>query len=197
MDTSMPKMKTAKNAQPARIGEPIDLKAWIVETEKDKDGKDVYKNVKKSEIMDSLKNGKEETKDGRIVRIVSDMFTLNIELAKRRIPATKDGKPYEMEYANLLPNTVEAAALLVDGNADVTYKKDEKGKETDEELPSIVRYFKQGYGMLARNNASSRIATVVEGPDKALEQAIKSLMKAKGWSREKAEAKAKIMFAED
>ena len=191
----MPKIKSGKNSTPELIGERVNLRSWLDETEKDKDGNDVRKNVPES-VYALIKDGT-ETKDdkGKVIKIVSDAYTLTVETAKRRIPATKDGKPYEMEYANLLPNTAEAALPLVDNNLDVTIVKTDKGE--DDEKPSVIKYFRQGYGMLARNNASARIAAKVEGPEKALEQAVKALIKAKGWSEEKARAKAKLMMSDD
>lgn len=196
----MPAIKSAKNNEPTRIGKAINLKDWLVETEtiKAKDGTETINRKNLSDtVYEQIKDGTEEAdKDGRVIKIASEQFTLTIEVAKRRIPATKDGKPYEMEYGNLLPNTVEAASLLVGGNLDITTKVDEKTKEV-EELPSVTKYFRQGFGMLARNSASARIATDVEGPDKAMEQAVKALMKAKGWSEEKAREKAKLMMSDD
>ena len=131
----------------------------------------------------------------RIMSITSPNFTLAIEIAKRRIPANKkDGKPYEMEYASLLPNVIEACAQLVEGNTDITFTKDKDGKET--EAPSVTKYFRQGFGMLARNNASAEIAREVEGPAKGIEQAIKGLMRSRGWTYEKAKAKLAAMDAD-
>ena len=193
----MNKNKTAKvsgrnkNAQVAtRVGNPIDLRAWMAETTT-KDGKEVRKNLSE-EAYASLSKGKEtKDKDGRITEIRSDEFTLTLEVAKRKVPATKDGKLYEAEYASLLPLTGEAATTLVDGNLDTKVDKD------GNELPSVVKYFRQGYGMLARNSAGAAIATLIEGPDKAREQAIKNLMKAKGWDYDKAKAKVELLMAED
>lgn len=180
-----------KNAQAAtRVGNPIDLKAWMAETHKNKDGQEVRKNLSDAAFA-SLSKGKETSKDGRVTEIRSDDYTLTIEVAKRKVPATKDGKLYEAEYASLLPLTGEAATTLVDGNLDTTVDKD------GSELPSVVKYFRQGYGMLARNSAGAAIATLIEGPDKAREQAIKNLMKAKGWDYDKAKAKVELLMAED
>jgi hypothetical protein len=192
----MPKIKSAKNAAPKRIGQPVELQTWLVEMEttKDKDGNPVTRRKNLSDTLyDEIKDGKiTKDKDGKVTSIVSPSFTLTVEVAKRRIPANKDGQPYEMEYASLLPNVIEACALLVGGNTDVTVEKDKDGNE--KELPSVTKYFRQGYGMLARNNASAQIASAVEGPDKAFEQAVKALMKAKGWSEDKAREKAKLMM---
>jgi hypothetical protein len=195
----MPKIKSAKNSVPNRIGKTVDLREWLNETEtiKDKDGKETTRRKNVSDtIFDEIKDGKEnKDKDGRVTSIVSPSFTLSVEIAKRRIPANKDGKPYEMEYASLLPNVIEACALLVGGNTDTTVTKDKDGNESEQ--PSVTKYFRQGYGMLARNNASAKIATEVEGPAKGIEQAIKGLMKSKGWTYEKAKAKLDALNAED
>lgn len=182
-----------KNAAAAtRVGNPIDLRAWMDEMHKDKDGKEKRKNLSEVAYESLTKHGKEtKDKDGRITAIASQDYSLTLEIAKRKVPATKDGKLYEAEYASLLPLTGEAATTLVDGNLDTTVDKD------GNELPSVVKYFRQGYGMLARNSAGAAIATLIEGPDKAREQAIKNLMKAKGWDYDKAKAKVELLMAED
>jgi hypothetical protein len=209
---------SAKQTQEAtRKGEPIDLLTWLDETEtrKDKDGNEttVRKNGVPDNAAEELKAVADKTlevtedaeksvgvvKDdkGRIVKIRSKNWTLTIELAKRRVPATKDGKPYDMEYGNLAANTSDAMLQLMGGNFDETFEVNPKTKKI-EEADSVAKYFRQGYGMLARNAASSRIATLVEGPEKGLEQAIKALMKMRpDWSIEKATAKAKEAMSED
>ena len=197
----MPKIKSAKNDVPNKIGKQVNLLDWLSETEtvKDSAGNETQrlKNVAE-EIANELLSDKATRTMGdkatgnedRVMSIVSPSFTLTVETAKRRIPV-KNGTPYEMEYASLLPNVIEAAALLVGGNMDVTIEKDKDGK--DEEKQSVTKYFRQGWGMLARNNASAKIATEVEGPAKGIEQAIKGLMRSKGWSYEKAKARLAML----
>lgn len=177
-----------KTAVAKRVGESVDLRAWLAETEKDKDGKDVRKNTTDAIATELLAGTEGKDDKGRVTSLSSDNWTLTIELAKRKVPATKDGVLYEQEYASLLPLTADAAVTLMDGNLDVT--KDDKGVET----PSVLKYFRQGYGMLARNNAGAAIASLIEGPEKARERTILSLMKAKGWTREKAEAKYALLM---
>jgi hypothetical protein len=169
---------SGKNKDAAeRRGEPIDLLAWL------KDGSN-----QESDVVNELLKGERTMKDGRLVSIVSENWTLAIEVAKRKVPTTKEGKLYEMEYAALLPRTASAAVMVVENNLDQTFDKD------GNELPSVLKYFRQGYGMLARNAAGAAIAAQVEGPEKAKERTILSFMKHKGWSRDKAEAKYALLM---
>lgn len=177
---------------PTAIGEPVDLEAWLVETEeRDVDGAKVEarKNLTDAQY-EALKDGKRITdKDGKVLAIQSADWNLTIELSKRRIP-TANGTLYGLEYGNLTPRTIDAALALVNNVTDETYTTDEKTKK-EEEVDSIVKFFRQAWGMKSRNDASMRIASLVEGPEKALEQAIKAIMKARGFSREKATERAK------
>lgn len=194
----MPKIKSGKNAVAKSIGPKVNLRDWLNETETvTVDGKEVERRKNLSDTLYAeIAEGKEtKDKDGRVIGIHSEQFDLTIEVAKRRIPATKDGQPYEMEYAWLAPRTNEACGLLVGGNLDLTFTKDKDGSESEQ--PSVTKYFRQGHGMLSRNNASAKIASEVEGPGKAFEQAVKALMKAKGWSEDKAREKAKLMMSDD
>ncbi len=168
---------SGKNKDAAeRRGEPIDLLAWI------------RAEVKDADVAKELSAGERTEKEGRLVSIVSENWTLAIEVAKRKVPTTKEGKLYEMEYAALLPRTASAAVTVVENNLDQTFDKD------GNELPSVLKYFRQGYGMLARNAAGAAIAAQVEGPEKAKERTILSFMKHKGWSREKAEQKYALLM---
>ena len=184
----MPKLKSAKNNEPTRVGVPVDLEAWLTETEtiKAKDGTEttVRKNLSDSVYADIKDGERTKDKDGRVIAIVSKEYKLNIKLANRKIAVGKEKKLFDKEYAELLANVGEACAMLVGGNVDITVTKDKDGKETEQ--PSVTKYFNQGFGMLARNNASASIAAEVEGPAKGTEQAIKGLMRSKGWSYEKA-----------
>ena len=180
-----------KGKEATRLGGDVNLMAFISETETLKDGTVKRKNMT-DKVAAELEAG-EVTKDdkGRIIAIKSPNYTLTVEVAKRKVPATKDGKLYEAEYASLLPLTAEAATDLMDGKLDVTIDKD--GNES----PSVVKYFRQGYGMLARNSAGAAIAAKIEGPEKAREAAITKLIKLKGWDRAKAEKKYDAMMADD
>lgn len=165
-----------------RIGESVNLIEWAKDAE----------NIKDESIRKEVLAGEQKKDDaGRVTSLTSENWTLTLEVAKRKVPATKEGKLYEMEYAALLPRTASAAVTVVENNLDVTLDKD------GNELPSVLKYFRQGFGMLARNNAGASIASQVEGPEKARERTIVNLMKHRGWSREKAEQKYELLMADD
>lgn len=177
-----------KNTDAKRLGENVNLIDWL--NRKDKDGN----LLTDGKIVAELLKGKQTKGDGknsdRVMSITSDNWTLTVEVAKRKVPATKDGVLYEQEYASLLPLTAEAATDLMGGKLDVSYKD-------DAEVPSVIKYFRQGYGMLARNSAGANIASQIEGPAKGREAAINKLIKLKGWDRAKAEKKYDAMMADD
>jgi hypothetical protein len=169
------KEKPAEGKEVKRVGDDVDLLAWLEE------------NVKDGETRKELRAGEQKKdKDGRVVRIDSPSWSLEVGLAKRKVNSAY----YEKEFADLLPKTALVAGPLVDDNLD--YTVDDKGNE----LPSVMKYFRQSFSMLARNAAGASIAAQVEGPEKARERTIVNLMKHKGWSREKAEAKYELLMAD-
>lgn len=124
----------------------------------------------------------QEVKDdsGRVISLVGKNLRADITTVKTKV----EDKSYDAEYVLVSARTIEGAALLTNGNVDETFKKSDDDKER--EAPSVVKYFNQGFGVLARNATAARIKVKVEGPDKALLAAAKDLAKAKGWSVEKA-----------
>lgn len=161
---------------------PVDLTAW----KGDSDTPEAIRN--------HFANAQTVTENGRIVALVTPSLRADIALAKVGV----EDSDYDAEYVALSALTVEGAALLMSDVVDVTYKDTDDGKK---ELPSVMKYFNQGFGILARNACAARIRTAVEGPDKALIQAAKALARAKGWTGDeglaKALAKVKASYAED
>ena len=136
-----------------------------------------------------------EVKDGeRVVSLVGKNIRADIQTANTKV----EEKKFDAEYVSLSAITLEGAALLMDGVVDETFNGE--GDERREK-PSVVKYFNQGFGILARNACAARIRVKVEGPDKAIVQAAKGLAKAKGWEGpeglEKAMARIKAQMAQD
>jgi hypothetical protein len=189
MTANQRKTKMAKTVvTPVRVLEPVDLSAWLAS----EDGKK----------YNSVLQGATEIKDnGRLVGLVGQHVRVDILAAKTKVEAQEDGKAveksYDAEYVSLSARTIEGASMLMGDVVDETFEGE--GDERREK-PSVVKYFNQGFGILARNACAARIRTNVEGPDKQLLNAAKSLAKARGWEGdagiEKALARIKAL-AED
>lgn len=130
-------------------------------------------------------NGAEEVKDanGRVVSLVGKNLRADILLAT----AKSDDKQYEAEYVSVTARTLEGADALLKGSIDENFEGE--GDERREK-PSVMKYFNQGFGILARNNCASKIRAKLEGPDKALMTAAKALARARGWEGDAGLAKA-------
>ena len=142
----------------------------------------------------------------RVMVIRGKDIEARIEIASAKI----DEKTYRDEYVTLFARTLKGTQILMEDIGSVSYAdtfdkngNPEKiyqiptGSVNEKELPSVAKYFNQGFGILARNSAAARVRSKVEGPDKALQSAARDLMRARGWSFEKAYAKIKLMAAED
>lgn len=173
-----------------RMVQVSSIREWLDE----KNDKGELVNVTPA-VHAALANGTEsKDESGRVVAIDGSGIRASIEVANTKVEVSKDGKAetrkYDGEYVALSALTVEGALLLMADVADITVKD-------DKEIPSVAKYFNQGFGILARNAAAARIRSKVEGPDKALISAAKDLARAKGWTFEKAFARVKAMAAED
>lgn len=219
----MPKILLKEDEKAEFKGEPVDIRAWLskprmVKTDKTNekgepvfepatDG-NLYENVSNA-VAEELKSAtevlardidKDSVTPDRVVALKTDNLVAQILTAQTRVKADKDekeGKLYSTEYVNLGARTVAGSLIIMDGIADTEQYASDKDKAEGNELPSVAKYFNQGYGILARNAAAARIRTLVEGPDKALEAAARDLARAKGWSIEKARAKVALMAADD
>ena len=193
----MPKLKFKKDeAPPTQVPgfEPVNILEWLGQTEttKDKDGNDVTTLANISQAVANELEDATEIKDeaGRVIGLKSDNIVAEILSANTKI----DNVTYTDEYVGLRAITAEGMSLLLDGKMDVTFEGE--GSEA-REVPSVAKYFNQGFGILGRNAAAARIRTKVEGPDKALEAAARDLARAKGWTFDKALAKIKAMAEDD
>lgn len=163
-------MAKTTDEKATRVLEPVDLREWL--------GKDDNKR-----FVEAL-TGAAEVKDGeRLVGLVGKNIRADIQTANTKV----EDKKYDAEYVSVSALTIEGAALLMSNVIDETFEGE--GDERREK-PSVVKYFNQGYGILARNAAAARIRVKVEGPDKALVQAAKGLARAKGWEGEEGFQKA-------
>lgn len=165
-----------------RVGESVDLVAHLA-------------SDKVSADIKAALAGATEVKEGdRVIGLVGKDIRADIQLAKTSV----EDKAYESEYVALSAITLEGASVLMSGVVDETFKGEGDEKK---EVPSVVKYFNQGFGILARNACAARVRVAVEGPDKALTQAAKALARAKGWTGEegfqKALARIKASYAED
>ena len=134
--------------------------------------------AKENEKIAAELNGGTEIKEGdRVIGLVGKNLRADISTANTKV----EDKKFDAEYVAVSAVTLEGAALLMAGVVDETYKGEGDDKR---ESPSVVKYFNQGYGILARNACAARIRTKVEGPDKGIMQAAKGLAKAKGWEGE-------------
>lgn len=199
--------------KPIRKGESVDLKAYLFAERKDKDGNvkpdektgEKYENI--SNALAEALNGATEVYSGegdakRLVAletpdVVSEIRLVNL---KQKVEGSKDDQRFDMEYVGHRAKTVLGCMILAGGKDDQSFATNDKGEViTDDEgnkseVPSVTKYFNDGFKVLSNNAARARLTAVLEGPDKAIERAIEQLMKAKGWSREKATAKVKAMM---
>ena len=170
--------------------DPVDVLAYINAV--DSEGKP--SNVSPA-VLALLKGGETITVDGRVTGVHGKSIHADIEIANVKV----NEKPYNAEFVALRAVDIDGAMALMDGVLDYTEKTNDKGETR--ETPSVVKYFNQGFSILARNATAARIKTNVEGPDVALLASAKKLAQAKGWVGEegiqKALAKVKAIMAED
>lgn len=165
--------------------QPVDLNAWLAEKDN-------------AHVAELLKDGENVTdKDGRVIGRVGAHARVDIQRANTKVAEKK----FDAEYVAVSAITMEGASILMGGIVDETFKGEGDDKR---EVPSVIKYFNQGFGILARNACAARIRVNAEGPDKALLQAAKQLAKAKGWDYSegseglaKALAKVRALAAED
>jgi hypothetical protein len=185
----------AKEAEAIRKGAAVDLKAFIEEKrEKPSEDGELYANVS-NVLHDALANATEvKDKDGRVTALETPDIVAQISLSriKQKTEGSTEDSTYEMEYVEFLAKTATGRLILVPGNNDdLTYE----GEGDDRtEVPSVTRYFNQGFKVLAANAARARLVGILEGPDKAMLKAAENLAKAKGWTVEKAMQKVKAMM---
>lgn len=164
------KMAETKNA-PIRMLEPADIR---VELAKDSN----------AHLADAFKDAQEvKDSDGRVISLVGKDIRADILTATMK----SDDKQYDAEYVAIAARTVEGAVTLLKGSMDETFEGE--GDERKEK-PSVVKYFNQGFGILARNGTAAKIRAKLEGPDKALMSAAKAFARARGWEGEEGVAKA-------
>src|SRR5512141_2943644 len=102
----------------------------------------------------------------------------------------KDG---QMDYIKLQATDADGMALICDGNLEPVFEGegDEKADITDGN--NVVNCFNYGADLKRRNALTQRLATLMEGPDKALEKAAENIAKAFGISIEAAREKVKSL----
>jgi hypothetical protein len=185
------KARAKQEEKPTRMGEPVDLKVWLTEYLKLPDAVEGQPAPTQTAIQKHLsETAVTEVKDGagRVSALETEHVTATIEVAKIKI----EEKPYDMEYASLTAKTALGRLLLCDGVDDITFKGEGEEKR---EVPSVTKYFNTAFSQNARNAASARIRSKVEGPDKALASAAKKLAGVWGITVEQAAAKIKAMGA--
>jgi hypothetical protein len=185
----------AKEQEPTIKGDSVDLKAFLNATREKPDEKtgEKFENISNA-LSEALANGTEVKDDnGRLIAIetpdiVAEVRQVNLT---QKIEGQKEGTQYAMEYVGFRAKTVLGAMVLAGGKDDQTFEG-----EGDErrEVPSVVKYFNDGFKVLSNNAARARLTAILEGPDKALERAAEQLAKAKGWSIEKARERVKAML---
>jgi hypothetical protein len=188
--------RMAKDSEPTIKGAQADLKAYVNEGRKEvgEDG-DKFANVSNA-LNEALANGKEITdKDGRVIAIETDDLVAEVRQVNltQKLEGSKDDSKFAMEYIGFRAKTVLGAMVLAGGKDDQAFEGEGEDKR---EVPSVVKYFNDGFKVLSNNAARARLVGILEGPEKAIEKAAENLAKAKGWSIEKARERVKLMLAD-
>lgn len=98
-----------------------------------------------------------------------------------------------MQYLKLQAKTAEGCAIISNGNVEPRFK-DVDGEQVDEtDGDNVVNHYNYGKDLKVRNLLTQRLATLIEGPDKALEAAAKNIAKAFNISIEVARERVKAM----
>lgn len=213
----------SKEAEPTVKGDKVDLLKFLQaergENVKQEDGTEKFvpkpdeKTGEKFEnitnaLAEELAKGTLKTVGGdgpdkdRVIAVETDNLVAEVRMVNltQKIEGQKDGTKYAMEYVGFRAKTILGAMVLAGGKDDQTFETNDKGEvikdeEGDaKELPSVTKYFNDGFKVLSNNAARARLTAILEGPDKAIERAAENLAKAKGWSIEKARAKVKAML---
>lgn len=116
----------------------------------------------------------------------------DIVARKNEVTRKVESKKYRKEYLQLVPVNFKGMVALA-GGVETTWKKDEKTGEWDFDGPCAVKDFFYGNDLGVKSKESQRLAVLVEGPDKAKQQAAKQLAKAFGISEEEALKKIEAM----
>lgn len=169
----------ANDYKDERKGEAIDIRAWLDE-KTTKDGKEVLKNVS-PEVHELFANATEEKDtDGRVVRLVGNGVAAYVTDAS--LKDEKNKVRYLSEFVALEATTLEGAVILMDGRGDVQPAEEGKTRAPG----SVCSYFSTAYLQTFRNNATSALRTLIEGPEKKLDKAVDLLMAALNISHDEA-----------
>lgn len=102
--------------------------------------------------------------------------TDEVKIAAKSSPT---GKDETREYRKLVAVDIDGMIALCAGKVEAASAKPAEGDDnrTDEQKEAgVVDYFNYGYDLSIRSTERSRLAATLEGPEKAIAKAVKSLM---------------------
>lgn len=111
-----------------------------------------------------------------------------VKIAAKSSPS---GKDEIRKYRKLSAVDIDGMVLLCGGKVEAAKARPDEGKDerTDFEKESgVVDYFNYGFDLSVRSTERSRLAATLEGPEKAIAKAVKSLMDNAGFGEEEARA---------
>lgn len=120
------------------------------------------------EVRDELLKGKVTAEDihERPMRLTSKNLEAAVEIARRKFGADK--ALHEMEFVVVKPLTLKGALMLMDDQGDPVF-------DGEIELPSVVKYFNKAWSTTQRDNANAKMANIVEGMDRKIDAAIRTI----------------------
>ncbi len=102
----------------------------------------------------------------------------------------KDG---QMDYIKLQAVDADGMPTIEDGNLEPVFEGEGDDRKDLTDGRNVVNSFNYGSDLKRRNALTQRLATLMEGPDKALEKAAENIAKAFGITIEQAREKVKSL----
>lgn len=197
------------------VGQTEDVQTEATETEVKAAGRRRRKKAVKGEkviSMESVESGLEGMIEEKYLQpSIVDLFAegkLKAEIAQTEVKVNKvhyNGDMLRFEIGESVETDEDVIAVLLaiaNGNVRAPFKVDPKTGETSETVrdyrqPSLEKFALYGADLSQRSRISQRVRSKAEGPTTAIRRMAKDLMKNKGWSEEKAMAKATAFYAEE
>lgn len=128
-----------------------------------------------------------------LVKSAVDSGDIRVESGEVEISAkaSPDNQAHTRPYTRLVALTVAGMQALCGGKIEPATAKPEEGDDnrTDEEKANgVCDYFNYGFDLSVRSRERSALAASLEGPEKAIAKAVKSLVDNAGFDAETARA---------